>query len=177
MDKLRRWIPSKEEILAYSWLQPFREWLDHDELWDFQRDSVARAVLIGIFIGFVAPLAQIFLGIVVAVIVRANIAVSVGCTLLTNPLTVVPLYFMAYLLGTLVMDLPAMSWALFKGELLKSGSVWDGLLSLWHLVGEPLLVGTLTLATTLSVLGYAMVKLLWHRHVTQSTPSQTPPQP
>jgi len=163
MERLRRWIPSKEEILSYSWLQPFRHWLDHDELWEFQRDSVARAVLAGIFIGFVAPLAQMFLGVLVAVVIRANVAVSVGCTLLTNPLTVVPLYFVAYLLGTWILSLPALSWALFRGELLKSDSIWDGLTSLWLLVGEPLLLGTLVMAVSLSVGGYLLVKLLWHR--------------
>lgn len=163
MDRLRRWIPSKEEILAYSWLQPFRHWLDHDELWEFQRDSVARAVLVGTFIGFVAPLGQIFLGVLVAVLIRANVAVSAGCTLLTNPLTVVPLYFVAYLLGAWILSLPSLSWALFKGELLKSDSIWDGLTSLWVLVGEPLLLGTLIMALTLSVGGYLLVKLLWHR--------------
>jgi uncharacterized protein len=163
MERLRRWIPSKEEILAYSWLQPFRKWLDHDELWEFQRDSVARAVLAGTFIGFVAPLAQMFLGVLVAVVIRANVAVSVGCTLLTNPLTVVPLYFVAYLLGAWLLSLPALSWALFRGELLKSDSIWEGLTSLWLLVGEPLLLGTLVMALTLSITGYLLVKLLWHR--------------
>jgi uncharacterized protein (DUF2062 family) len=162
MQRFRRWIPSRAEILSYSWLQPIRHHLDHDALWEFERDSVARAVLVGTFIGFVAPLAQIFLGALVAVVLRANVAVSVACTLITNPLTVVPLYFGAYLLGAHLMDLPALSWPMFKATLLHSDSFWDSLTHLWSLLGEPLLLGALVLAISLSVTGYLLVKLLWH---------------
>jgi uncharacterized protein len=169
MQRFRRWIPSREEILAYSWLQPIRHRLDHDALWEFQRDSVARAVLVGTFIGFVAPLAQIFLGALAAVYVRANVAVSVACTLITNPLTIVPLYFAAYLLGAWMLDLPTLSWDLFKAALLHSDSFWDSLLHLWSLVGEPLVLGSLVMALSLSVTGYLLVKLLW-RWVAAKTP-------
>jgi uncharacterized protein (DUF2062 family) len=161
MQRLRRWIPSKEEILAYSWLQPFRHWLDHDELWEFQRDSVARAVLTGIFIGFTMPLAQMFMGALAAVLLRANVAVSVACTLITNPLTVVPLYFLNYLLGAWLLNLPALSWHMFRNALLESDSIWDGLQSMWVLVGQPLVIGTLVAAVVLSITGYALVKILW----------------
>ncbi len=162
MQRFRRWIPSREEILSYSWLQPIRHHLDHDALWEFQRDSVARAVFVGTLIGFVAPLAQIFLGALAAVALRANVAVSVACTLITNPLTVIPLYFAAYLLGAWLLDLPALSWAMFKAALLHSDSFWDSLLHLWSLIGEPLLLGILVQALTLSIGGYLLVKLLWH---------------
>jgi uncharacterized protein len=172
MQRFKRWLPSKQEILDYRWLQPVRPYLDHDELWSMQRDSVAKAVAAGLFIGFTMPLAQLLVGAVAAVVLRANVAVCVGATLITNPITALPIFFSTYLFGAWVLDLPAMSWHLFKAEISNSASVWEGLHSLWHLVGIPLIAGSLLTAIISSVTGFVLVKLFWpttEPHASSST--------
>lgn len=174
MQRLKRWLPSKQEILDYRWLQPVRPYLDHDELWTLQRDSVAKAVAAGLFIGFTMPLAQILIGAAAAVVLRANVAVCVGATLVTNPITALPIFFSTYLFGAWVLDLPAMSWQLFKAEISSSASVWEGLHSLWHLVGIPLIAGSLLTATISSITGFFLVKLFWQHTepTTESSPDR-----
>lgn len=172
MQRFKRWLPSKQEILGYRWLQPIRHHLDHDELWTLQRDSVAKAVAAGLFIGFTMPLAQIFIGAIAAVVLRANVAICVGATLVTNPITALPIFFSTYLFGAWLLGLPAMSWALFKSEIKNSASFWDSLNSLWHLIGLPLIAGSLLTAVISSVTGFILVRLFW-RTPASETPSST----
>jgi len=142
-----------------------------------QRDSVAKAVAAGLFIGFTMPLAQLFIGAVAAVVLRANVAICVGATLITNPITALPIFFSTYLFGAWVLDLPAMSWRLFKSEISNSASVWEGLHSLWHLVGLPLVVGSLLTAIISSIAGFLLVRIFWRNPapIDPETPLSPPP--
>jgi hypothetical protein len=88
-------------------------------------------------------------------------------TFYTNPLTIVPLYLLAYGYGTLLLgggnarpkiEPFEMDWGNFLDSM---GRMLDWMLSL----GEPLLVGLVALAVTLAALGYAAVQLGWRVYV------------
>ena len=91
---MKRLLPTRERLLQSKWLRPIAHYLDNDHLRHADRSSVARAVGIGLFFGLLLlPVAQ-FLFAVVAVVLRANVAVAAGFTLVTNPLTFAPIYSM-----------------------------------------------------------------------------------
>ena len=68
-----RFIPTREQLAkhrATRWLAP---WLGQRKLWHFSRRSVALGMAIGIFFGFLLPVAQIPLSASTAVVLRANV--------------------------------------------------------------------------------------------------------
>jgi len=62
--------------------------------------QVARGMGIGVFVAFLPPLGfQMLTAAVMATVVRGNRAAAIAGTWVTNPLTSLPLYLMAYRLG------------------------------------------------------------------------------
>lgn len=57
---------------------------------------------IGVFFGFLIPVAQIPVAAAVAVWLRGNLVAAIGSTLITNPFTFAPIYLLAYRLGALI---------------------------------------------------------------------------
>jgi uncharacterized protein (DUF2062 family) len=84
------------------------------KLWCWSRRGVALGVAIGLFIGFLIPVAQILLAAAAAVVLRANVPIAAAGTFVTNPFTVPPIYYGAYQLGawaTGTSASAAVSWA------------------------------------------------------------------
>src|SRR5690606_31116050 len=103
---MKRWIPTREKILESRWVAPIRHHLHDDHLWHMDRESVARAVAIGLFFGLLLPTFQFVFAIVSAIILRAHVAVAAASTLVTNPLTFPPIYWFAYRLGRMLLGEP-----------------------------------------------------------------------
>ena len=158
--KVRRQAPGKDEILASPWMAPVRPHLQDDRLWCLDRHGVARGVAAGLFMGLLMPVAQILFAGAASVVVRGNVPVSAACTLVTNPLTVPPIYYAAYQIGERVLpDALDLSW------LMSDATHWLGQGLNWAIAhGTPLMTGLLMLATASAALGFATVHLLWRRN-------------
>jgi uncharacterized protein (DUF2062 family) len=154
-------------LLRHRLLRPLRPWLRHRSLWSFERDGVARGVAIGLFFGFLIPVAQILFAAIVAVLLRANLGVAAAATLVTNPLTFPFVYYVAYRIGARLLTGEALSpadVALLEqaAEQLPAASGWfSSLLSWTSSVGISLALGLGVLAVTSAVLGYVLVHLAW----------------
>ena len=74
----RKWAPSKETVLAPSFMQPFAKWLAHPNLWHFNRRSVSGGVAIGLFIAFWPLPFQMVICAIAAVLFRVNVALAVA---------------------------------------------------------------------------------------------------
>ena len=150
----RKYLPDADAVRASRLGKAFGGWLDHPDLWRLNRRSVSGAVAIGLAAGLVPGPLQMLVALVLSVFLKRNIPVALVATLYTNPLTIVPLYLLAYWLGTLLLgvDHVAPKIALLDWELLAS-------------LGKPLAMGLLALALALSVLGYAAVQIGWRLYV------------
>lgn len=102
IQRLKSLAPTREQLEANPWLCKLSPWLADPKLWHWSRRSVAAGVAIGLFIGLLIPVAQILIAACVAVFLRANVPVAAAGTLITNPLTVPPIYYAAYQLGAWV---------------------------------------------------------------------------
>jgi len=89
-------------------------------LFAVNRRSVSRGVAVGVFFGVVVPLGQIAIAVLVAPLVRANVLVAAIATLVTNPLTLPPLYAVAYLFGKRLLALAGLDAA-------PGGGAWAAL--------------------------------------------------
>ena len=159
----RKFLPSHEAVKQNRWIKPFGTWLHHPNLWHLHRRAVAGGVAVGMFCGLIPGPFQMIGAALLAVLFRVNLPVAMFTTLYTNPLTIVPLYVVAYELGALVTGqhgglsaahfaLPEMSW-----------DNWYTVLSEWVIsLGKPFALGLPLLAVGLAITGYFVVRVLWH---------------
>ncbi len=103
LDWLKRNAPKRETILNYRFVKPFAPYFSHGALWHFNRRSVSRGVGLGLFFAFVVPVAQIVAAAIAAVPLRANLAVTVLMTTITNPVTVGLMAPLAHRIGKFVL--------------------------------------------------------------------------
>ena len=156
---IQKWMPDHETIKSYRWLQPFAHLLQHHNLWHLHRRSVAGGVAVGMFCGLIPGPLQMLSAALMAVLLRVNLPVALFTTLYTNPFTILPLYVLAYKLGSrisgvppsAVLALPELDWNNWWNEL------WQWLAHL----GKPILLGLPLLAVILAVVGYIVVRVLW----------------
>lgn len=146
----RKYLPDPDALRSSRLVAWFGPWLRHPNLWHLNRRSVPGAVAIGLFAGLVPGPLQMLTALLLAVPLRKNLPVALLFTLYTNPLTIVPLYVLAYGYGRLL--LPGA-----EGPMPQIEMQWESLLAL----GKPLVVGLVALACTLAVLGYAAAELAW----------------
>jgi len=163
---MRRWVPSREELLRSRWLAPLAHRLDDDRLWHFERGNVALAVAIGVFLGLLLPVGQFILAVALAVWLRAHVAIAAAATLVSNPLTFPPIYWLAYRIGRAVLGKPpddARAAEIEAGaEIITASQGWlEGTWFAIQAAGPPLFAGLAILAVLGSVLGYTLAWLFW----------------
>lgn len=161
-------MPSREQLLRSRWLAPLAHRLDDERLWHLERGSVARAVAIGVFFGMLLPTGQFILAVALAVWLRAHVAIAAAATLVSNPLTFPPIYWLAYRLGRALLGEPpddARAAEIEAGaEAVAASQGWlEGTWFAIQAAGPPLFAGLAILAVIGSAAGYLLVWLFWRR--------------
>ena len=154
-DRLKQSLPTPELLAENRWLKPIAHHICEPRLWHLQHEGVARAVAIGIFWAFAIPVGQVVVAAAHCVWWRANIPVAAGLTLITNPFTVGFWLWLAYQLGSVLLDAPPMV-ARVEGE------SW---LSWMSLFGGPALLGMGVFAVGGAMAGYLAVRVVWRLRV------------
>ena len=166
---LRRHIPTRETIDQYRLLRPFARQLRQPALWRLHRRSVPRAVALGLAVGVILlgpvpeavliPVMHMVLAALLAIPLRANVAIAAATTLIINPLTIPPMYYAAYRVG---------SWELRHDAVVINPDAAErvsGELSrilFWiHEASGPIAMGVLTLAAIAALVGYAVTAVSW----------------
>ena len=155
LRRIQNVLPSRESLAAHPWLKPVAHRVLDRQLWRLQHEAVARGVAIGIFWAFAIPLAQFAVATANCVWWRANIPVAAGMTLATNPFSIGFWLWLAYQLGSLVLDAP-------PPVPLAEGA---GLLAWLTSFGAPALLGMGIFALAGAVIGYLSVKLVWRLRI------------
>jgi uncharacterized protein (DUF2062 family) len=166
MRKLfKRLTPDRDSLDAHRSLRIFGNTLLHPRLWHLNRHSAAGAVAVGLFCGLIPGPFQMLGAALCAIALKINLPLALIVTLYTNPLTIVPLYVVAYELGRWLLDSNGAKFAAppdFDWANLMAGI--DALAS-WAIgLGKPLAVGLVALATLLAVAGYFIVRAAWRVH-------------
>ena len=177
-DRWRHAVPTRAALVAHPWLKPIAHHVLDPKLWRMHHESVARGAAIGMFWAFVLPAGQILVAAANSVWWRGNIPVAAGMTLITNPFTIGFWLWLAYKLGSLVLEAPP---PLPLAQLTGTG----GLMDYMGALGAPALLGMGMFAVGGALLSYASVKIIWrirfwlrcknraHRH--QKAGLKTPP--
>src|SRR2546422_10186310 len=158
----RKSLPAREGVRPKRGAAPSRPWLGHPTLWHPTRHSVPKAVAIGLFCGLIPGPFQMLGALLMAIPLRSNVPVAMFVTFYTNPLTIVPLYLIAYAYGAAILGYRGADAQILPYEWDWSLSAfWQWMLSL----GKPLGIGLVALALTLAVLGYFITELAWRVYI------------
>jgi uncharacterized protein (DUF2062 family) len=156
---IARHIPTRETVHHYRLLRPFASRLSHSSLWRMTRRSVPRGVAIGLFVAVIIPVMHTVIAAILAIPARANVAIAALFTLVVNPVTIPPLYYAAYRIG---------SWELHHDSSLVNPAAAErfsselGRLLFWlHQASGSIAVGILTIAVAMALLGYLGSALVW----------------
>lgn len=160
----RKILPDRGAVLQNRWLAPFAGTLLHPRLWHLNRHSAAGAVAAGLFCGLIPGPFQMLGAAICAVAFRVNLPLALATTFYTNPLTIVPLYVVAFGLGKFALGT--------GGRFIAPPEYGDAGLLAWvqalmHWMGQlgrPLALGLVLLATLLAIGGYALVRAAWRWH-------------
>lgn len=151
---IKRFLPHHDKMRQHKHLQIFGSLLHDANLWHLNRHSVSGGFAVGLFMAFVPLPFQMVMAAGAAIIFRVNLPLSVALVWLTNPFTIPPVFFFAYLVGTWVLGTPPDTESFkFSLEWLEHG----GLNTIW----EPLLLGSLICGTIASILGYLLILWIW----------------
>lgn len=159
----RKYLPDAAAVRSNRLVAMFSGFLGHPNLWHLNRRSASRAVGIGLFSGLVPGPLQMLCALLLAIPMRANLPVALVLTLYTNPLTIVPLYLLAYAYGKLLLraehvEVKVETFVMDWTNVLQS---LHGLLDWCIALGKPLAVGLVALALTLGIAGALVTRLAW----------------
>lgn len=156
--RIIRKLSAKVQTLRDRWyVRVFGQRLTDPALWSLQRRGITGAFAVGLAICFVPLPVHIPLAIACALLMRLNVPVIVGTIFLVNPLTMVPVYYLAYRVGALTLG--------WKQKRFHFELSWDwlqyGLGPLW----KPFLLGCAICAVLAAVLGWVALEFVWRQHV------------
>ena len=105
-QKLKNWLPTPEKLRENRMISLFAPFLADPRLWHLNRNALTRAVYVGVLCAFFPLPGQMPLALIGALIFRANVPMSIALTWITNPLTTIPIFWVCYLVGAILLGEP-----------------------------------------------------------------------
>ena len=162
---IRRYLPGAAQMRSHPHLRLFQRWLHSANLWHLNRRSVPGAVAVGLFWAFIPSPTQMLPAAASAIALRVNLPLTLALSWIANPLTMPPMFYFNYRVGTWLLDRPERP---FHFEL-----SWDWLTHELSLLWQPLFTGSFVVATGAAVLGYCSVHALWRLQVKRAWTRRT----
>lgn len=150
---IKRWLPDQDKLKEHKHLRLFGKLLLDANLWHLNRRSAAGAFAVGLFMAWIPLPCQMLLAAGGAILFRVNLPLSVALVWLSNPVTMPPLFYGAYLVGCQLLGHPA--------QHIDIQFTWEWLVSVFETLAPPLLLGSLVLALLSSLLGYTLIRTFW----------------
>jgi uncharacterized protein (DUF2062 family) len=147
---LHKFIPDHNVIKQHKNLQFLGDKLHDPNLWHLNRRSASMAFAVGLFCAWIPTPGQMAIAATGAFYFRGNLPVSIALVWITNPVTMPPLFYFAYLVGLSVLNLPT---ATFSVNAVLSGDILF-----------PFLTGCLIIGVVCSTAGYFGINYFWHYH-------------
>jgi uncharacterized protein len=154
---INKYVPNPETITKHKNLQFLGDRLHTPNLWHINRHSVSAAVAIGLFFAWVPTPTQMLFAAIAALYFRAHLLVSVALVWVTNPITMPPMFYFAYLVGLRYSHSAASS----DDFVFSLEGMWTGL---EHVIG-PFLLGCLIMGLVCSLGGYIGMDAFWRYHI------------
>jgi uncharacterized protein (DUF2062 family) len=156
---IKRYFPNHDQVRHHRHLQLFGTLLHDPNLWHLNRRSVSGAFAVGLFWSVIPIPLQMLAAAAVAIVVRVNLPISVALVWLTNPVTMPPVFYGCYLVGT---------WLLGKPEKIERVHLtWEWLSQSMGQIWQPLYLGSIVVGSLLAAVGFFGMRGFWRWHVAQ----------
>ena len=151
----KKLLPDPTKIKENRWLSILGSALHNADFWHLTRHSVAGAFFIGVFCAFLPIPLQTVLAALLAILFKRNLPLSVVLVFITNPLTMPPIFYFNYWLGSLLLNEPSIY------QTLNLDDVWVWLAVNFNHIGKPLLVGSIAGGLIFGLLSFMTIHLFW----------------
>ncbi len=148
----------KRQRISQQWyLSPVRHLLHNPSYWAIRRKTVVPGFSLGLFVAFTPIPVHTLLGVLLALILRVNIPATIIGTLFMNPLTIYPMFRLAYGVGSYLLGVEPQP---FDPELSVEWFT-HGFLNVW----QPVLLGSTLCGVLAALIGYVGLDLLWRASI------------
>jgi hypothetical protein len=106
-----------------------------------------------LFVAFLPFPGHMLMSALAALALRINIPVAAVTTWVSNPLTVGPMFYFAYRLGVIILDIPPQPFEMA----LTLDWVTHTFVNIW----QPMLLGSVLLGSAAALVGYVVLDILW----------------
>ncbi len=152
---IKRFLPSAKKIHALKLQYYLGDRVTDQRLWVVNRLSISRATAIGLFCAYLPMPMEMLLAAVLAILLRANLPVSIMLVWLSNPLTWIVVYTPPYLLGLAITGETGITNISFDAITLDA--MLEQFWALW--------IGCLIFGSGLAVSGYFLANVAWRMMV------------
>ncbi|MEM1111078.1 MAG: DUF2062 domain-containing protein [Pseudomonadota bacterium] len=159
-NTLKQFIPSPQELREFRAMRALGEWIFEPNLWHLNRYSASMAFFVGLFACFLPIPGQMAVAALLALLFRCNLPLSVALSWITNPVTMPAIFYVAYQVGALLLDLPVQENTFAFSIEWISGS----LATIW----KPLLLGGLLCGLLVGSAGFFVVNMAWRWRVARN---------
>lgn len=135
-------------------LKPFDYILAHPVYFSTSRRGVGGGLWVGLFIGLLPIPGQTIVAMLSALLLRVNVPIAALTVWISNPLTFVPIFYVAYKIGAALMGIPI--------EDIPAELSWGWLSEEIALRWKPLIVGSLIMALSVASTVYLLLSAAWH---------------
>lgn len=150
----KKYIPVPEEMKRHRVFGAMGERFHNPNFWHINRKSVAAGAFAGMFAAFIPLPVQMLIATALCFVVKGNIPVAAGATLITNPFTTIPISFFCYKVG-----------ALLLGDVPSAGQTFsfdfDTIVNEFWTLGKPFVLGCLVVSLISGVISYILVRSAW----------------
>ena len=144
----------KRDDLANRWfLSPFRGLLLDDRLWGIRRQTVVPAFSLGLFVACLPFPGHVPAAVLAAIALHVNVPVAAFATLVSNPLTMAPLFYFEYRIGASLLSIPPRP--------IQFDVSIDWLTTTFLSIWQPMLLGSVLVGAILALIGHILLAGLW----------------
>lgn len=154
---IQRFLPDPSKLQKGWSLRILGRLSQNTNLWHLNRRSASGAFAVGLFVAFLPLPAHMLIAASLAILLRVNLPLSVALVWITNPITITPIMYAAYRVGSALLQHPPQPFHFeWSFEWLHTG---------FATVLPPILVGSIFFGTIAAVVGYITVRTLWRQAV------------
>lgn len=145
---IKKLIPTREELKNNKYLSFLDHALHEPYLWHLNRHSTAKAAFVGIFCALLPIPFQMVVAALIAVTIRCNLPLSISLVWITNPITIPPIFYSTYIVGTHILHKKPIHFDFSQS--------YSDIIAQISTIGLPLIVGSLTCSIIFGTLAYAL---------------------
>ena len=167
MEKqFKKYLPSTQSLQNSFPLKHLKTFFTDPRLWSRDTQGIARGVAAGLA-GAVIPGFQVFYAAIIVYFLKGNLPIALLCTLITNPLTLVPITYFVYFIGASIIGNGKTYFVIqdFRWDFSSFHAFWSNLTAWILQFGKAFLVGLPIVTLCLGIIGYFGTILIWEAFI------------